>query len=134
VRVLALPITVFLLAGCGGETLTRESFRKDAESIESFAAEGAVLARDAEEGRTTGPFAAVHSDALAKSVGKVARKLEAADVGPELEQDRTRGARLAKVVENELALLHDNPRDSEIAGRVAAELEEDAKAAEELAG
>jgi hypothetical protein len=133
-RLAPLAISLFLAAGCGGGgTLSRASFQKEAESIQSVAANGALLAHDAADGRTTTPFAAIHSDDLAESVAKVSKKLESAEVEPGLEQDRGRAVRLASRIEDELAHLHDDPEDRADARRVADALEELAKAAEELA-
>jgi len=134
-RLAPLAIAVFLAAGCGGGgTLSRDSFRKEVESIQSVAAEGALLAHDAADGRTTTPFVSVHSEVLAKSAGKVARKLESATVEPGLEPDRMRAARLATNIEDELDQLDEHPDDRADARRVADELEEIAKTAKELAG
>jgi hypothetical protein len=133
-RLAPLAIAVFLVVGCGGGgTLSRDSLRKEAESVQSFATEGALLAHDAADGRTTTPFASVHSDVLAESAGKVARKLESSDVEPGLEQERGQTVRLAKRIKEELARLHDDPDDEPAARRIADELEQAAKAAEKLA-
>jgi hypothetical protein len=134
-RLAPLAIAVFLVIGCGGGgTLSRELLRKEAESIQSVAAEGALLAHDSADGRTTTPFASVHSDVLAESAGKVAQKLESADVEPGLEQERGRAARLARRIEEQLTELHDDPDDRANARRIGDELEQAAKAAEDLAG
>jgi len=134
-RLAPLAIAVSLAVGCGGGgTLSRDSLRKEAESIQSVASEGALLAHDTADGRTTSPFASVHSDVLAESAGKVAQKLESAAVEPGLEQERGRAARLATRIEEELSKLHDDLDDRASARRIADELEEAAKAAEELAG
>ena len=132
-RLAPLAISSILAVGCGGGgTLSRDSLQKEAESVQSVAAEGALLAHDAADGRTTTPFASVHSGVLAESAGKVAQKLEAADVEPGLEQDRARVLRLAARIEEELDQL--DPNDRAAAQRIADELAQVAKAAEELAG
>jgi hypothetical protein len=132
-RLAPLAIASFLAVGCGGGgTLSRDSLRKETESIQSVSAEGALLAHDAADGRTTTPFASVHSGVLAESADKVAQKLESADVEPGLEQDRARVVRLATRIEEELDQL--DPNDRAAAQRIADELEQAAKAAEELAG
>jgi hypothetical protein len=132
-RLAPLAIASFLAVGCGGGgTLSRDSLRKEAESVQSVAAEGALLAHDAADGRTTTPFASVHSSVLAESADKVAQKLESADVEPGLKQDRARVVRLATRIEEELDQL--DPNDRAAAQRIADELEQAAKAAEELAG
>ena len=132
-RLAPLAISSILAVGCGGGgTLSRDSLQKEAESVQSVAAEGALLAHDAADGRTTTPFALVHSGVLAESAGEVAQKLEAADVEPGLEQDRARVLRLAARIEEELDQL--DPNDRAAAQRIADELAQVAKAAEELAG
>jgi hypothetical protein len=133
-RLAPFAIAVSLAAGCGGGgTLSHDSLRKEAESIQSVAAEGALLAHDSADGRTTTPFVSVHSEVLAESAGKVAQKLESAAVEPGLEQDRARAERLATRIEEELDQLDEHPDDQAEAGRVADELDQAAKAAEELA-
>ena len=61
------------LAGCGGgsQTLDAEALKKQAEAIESLAAEGALLAADVSEGDTTRPFVRVHAEALGKNAETV---------------------------------------------------------------
>jgi hypothetical protein len=133
-RLAPFAIAVSLAAGCGGGgTLSHDSLRKEAESIQSVAAEGALLAHDSADGRTTTPFVSVHSEVLAESAGKVAQKLESAAVEPGLEQDRARAERLATRIEEELDRLDEHPDDRAEARRVADELDQAAKAAEELA-
>jgi small-conductance mechanosensitive channel len=133
-RLAPFAIAVSLAAGCGGGgTLSHDSLRKEAESIQSVAAEGALLAHDSADGRTTTPFVSVHSEVLAESAGKVAQKLESAAVEPGLEQDRARAERLATRIEEELDQLDEDPDDQAEARRVADELDQAAKAAEELA-
>jgi hypothetical protein len=133
-RLAPFAIVVSLVAGCGGGgTLSRDSLRKEAETIQSVAAEGALLAHDSADGRTTTPFVSVHSEVLAESAGKVAQKLESAAVEPWLEQDRARAERLATRIEEELDQLDEHPDDQAEARRVADELDQAAKAAEELA-
>jgi hypothetical protein len=132
-RLAPFAIVVSLVAGCGGGgTLSRDSLRKEAETIQSVAAEGALLAHDSADGRTTTPFVSVHSEVLAESAGKVAQKLESAAVEPGLEQDRARAERLATRIEEELDQLDEYPDDRAEARRVADELDQAAKAAEEL--
>jgi hypothetical protein len=139
-RLAPFAIAVSLAAGCGGGgTLSHDSLRKEAESIQSVAAEGALLAHDSADGRTTTPFVSVHSEVLAESAGKVAQKLESAavepglELEPGLEQDRARAERLATRIEEELDQLDEHPDDRAEARRVADELDQAAKAAEELA-
>jgi hypothetical protein len=65
------------LAGCGGgsQRLDAEALKKQAEAIESLAAEGALLAADVSEGDTTSPFVRVHAEALGKNAETVVAAL-----------------------------------------------------------
>ena len=72
------------LAGCGGgsQTLDAEALKKQAEAIESLAAEGALLAADVSEGDTTSPFARVHAEALGKNAETVVAMLAPGEAKP----------------------------------------------------
>ena len=71
-------VVSFGLAGCGGgpQTLDAEALKKQAEAIESLAAEGALLAADVSEGDTTSQFVRVHAEALGKNAETVVSMLE----------------------------------------------------------
>ena len=72
------------LAGCGGgsQTLDAEALKKQAEAIESLAAEGALLAADVSEGDTTSLFARVHAEALGKNAETVVAMLAPGEAKP----------------------------------------------------
>jgi hypothetical protein len=127
--VLALSLLLVTACGGGGEP-SAEEFKKQAESIQSFAAEGALLARDVADGRSTSPFTRVHASELAENAAQVEKKLEA---GSRL-QAWAAGARLARQVAAALEELEQAPGDAEAARRVQRELEAAAKQAEKLAG
>lgn len=130
--VLALAL---LAAGCGGGgTLTAESFEKEAESLQSFAAEGALLAADVTRGKSTAPFARVHAGELAAQAEKLGRKLAEAEAAPGVREQVARASRLAERVAAALQQLESEPGDSAGARAVQRELEEAAGAAEQMAG
>jgi len=125
---------VLTAAGCGGSaTLTEHSLRKEAEKVQSSAAEGALLAADVARGRTTEPFARIHSGKLAEQAKRVANVLRTAKA-PGLEADRRRAADTAAEVEQSLEQLHSAPTDRVLAGRLQHALVREAAAAGKLAG
>ncbi|HKH30208.1 MAG TPA: hypothetical protein VKA45_04070 [Gaiellaceae bacterium] len=69
---LVLVAVALLLAGCGEST----DPKKQAEDLGSVAAEGALLAHDAADGASTGPFTRVHSEVLREDVHKLEAKLK----------------------------------------------------------
>jgi hypothetical protein len=129
----AVLLAVALLVGCGGGEVTADSLKKDAEAVQSAAAEGALLAADAAEGRTAGPFLRVHAEELAAETAKVARKLEQAQARGAVQAKARKAFRLARDVEEALTRLAGEPDDRTTARRLRSRLEGFARAAEELA-
>ena len=109
---LVLLALALLVAGCGEST----DPKKQAEDLGSFAAEGALLAHDAADGASTGPFTRVHSEVLREDV----HKLE-----PKLKQRRL--VRLADDISSALDELPDQP------DAAARRLDDAADRADELA-
>jgi hypothetical protein len=107
-----LLVLLALVAGCGQPT----DPKKQAEDLGSVAAEGALLAHDAADDSSLGPFTRVHSEVLRKDVEKLEPKLKK----PELEQ-------LAEQITSALDSLPDHP---DAAGR---RLGDAAERAEKLA-
>jgi hypothetical protein len=116
-RTLALGVVV-VLAGCG---VPKEP-AKQAEEVHSVAAEGSLLAHEAREG-SLDTFTSEHAKALRKLLGQLR---------PAIVEQRL--ARLADDVDRSLERLATNPGDRPLAGEVERDLDEAAKAAEELAG
>jgi hypothetical protein len=85
--VLALCAVLLLLAvGCGsGGTLSANALSKQAESLQSFAAEGGLLAEDAVSGKTTRIFTREHSSYLDKAASQAETSLQTAKTEPALE-------------------------------------------------
>jgi hypothetical protein len=112
VRRALLLAALVLVAGCGQSTQPK----KQAEDLGSVAAEGALLAHDAADGSSTGPFTRVHSDVLHKDVEKLEPKLKERPL-----------VRLAAEISSALDQLPDDP---DAAGK---RLDDAADRAEELA-
>ncbi len=98
-------VLAILATGCGGGELSADALSKQAESVQSVAAEGAMLARDAAAGKATGTFTRVHSSELEKSASQAASSLESAQTQPALEPKLRRLAALAGDVSDELDRL-----------------------------
>jgi hypothetical protein len=129
----ALSALVFVLTGCGGGTLDAQSFKKEAEAIQSFAAEGALLADDVADGKSTVPFTRVHAGELTERAAKLAQTLASAEATPAVREELAEAVELAKLVTARLEELENAPGDAEAARRVRRELEAAARRAEELA-
>jgi hypothetical protein len=130
-----LAVSLLLVPACGGGgELSAEALKKEAESIQSFAAEGALLARDVADGRSTAPFARVHAAELAESAEKLAERLENVESTPATVEKLAQALFLARHVAGVLRQLERAPGNAEAARTVQHTLEAFAKGAEELAG
>ena len=129
-----LAIVVVSMAGCGGGgTLSKKDLQLQAEAVQSFAAEGALVAQDVQQGRTTDTFVRVHTEYLAKAARKVETELGSAHASGSLDQEREGASRLALLVSLNLDRLHRHPGDQALAAQLRREFEDNAAAAEELA-
>jgi hypothetical protein len=127
-------VLVVAATSCGGGgTLSNKDFQKQAEAVQSFAAEGALVAQTVQQGRTTETFVRVHTEYLAKAAGEVESELGSKHASGSLEQKREQAAKLASLVSQNLDRLHRNPGDRALAARLRLGLEDSAAAAEELA-
>jgi hypothetical protein len=86
-RVLALGVILALVgAGCGsGGRLDARAMLLQSKSVQSQAAEGALLAQDAVAGKTTRIFMREHASALHKAAAATEASLRAATTEPALE-------------------------------------------------
>ncbi len=129
-----LALVLLPVAACGGGgTLSTKAFQKQAESLQSLAAEGALVADGTAEGRTTETFVSVQTEYLRKAATKVETKLGSARASGGLEDKRKSALRLARRITDGLERLHRAPDDPMLAARVASELRDEADAAEMLA-
>jgi hypothetical protein len=126
-RAFALVVAFALLAaGCGSSgTLSASALSKESTSMQSLAAEGALLARDSAAGRTTHIYTRVHSEDLFKAASKSAQSLESAKAKPGLEARLRKVASLASKVSADLKRLGHASKAEQ--SRLARELESSAK-------
>jgi hypothetical protein len=128
---LSLWLVVLLLAGCGGGgALSKKDLQKQLEAVQSFAAEGALVADGAADERTTDIFVRVHTLYLGDGVQNVRKQVSAGHASGDLEEKRDVAIELASEVERQLKRLHESPGDQDVARSVKAQLQRDAARAE----
>ena len=134
-RGLLISAVLLAAAGCGGGgSVSQSDVNRQFEAIQSLAAEGALVADGAADGRTTDFFVRVHTGYLDDAAQRVATKLSSDQAEGAVERDRERAARLASQVADELARLSDDPGDRAGARRIEKQLRRDAALAERQAG
>jgi hypothetical protein len=95
-RLVALGVVLALVTGCGrGGELDAGALSQQAKSLQSVAAEGALLAQDAASGKTTRVYSGEHFAELRGAASQTATSLEAATTTPALDPKRRRLAVLA---------------------------------------
>ena len=104
---MAFGVVLALVSGCGGGALDADALSQQAKSLQSIAAEGALLAQDAASGETTRAFSGEHSAELRGAASSTATSLEAAATTPGLEPARRSLAALANHVTSYLDRLGD---------------------------
>jgi hypothetical protein len=114
-RVLVLGVILALLgAGCGsGGTLGAKALSQQSKSLQSLAAEGALLAQDAVSGKTTRIYKREQSSDLYKAASKAQASLKAAKTESALEPRLRQLAALAAQVSAALHRLGGAAKDEE---------------------
>ena len=130
-----IALGLLLVAGCGGGgSASQKDIQKQFEAIHSLAAEGALVADGAADGRTTDVFVRVHTGYLDQAARKIQAQLSSARASGAAERDRLRAARLASRVAEQLAMLGHDPGNNEAAHGIQRRLERDAALAQREAG
>jgi hypothetical protein len=130
-RVLVVGVMLVLLgAGCGSSKLGAKALSQEAKSLQSQAAEGALLARDAVSGKTTRIYTREHSSDLYRAASKAEASLKAARTQPTLEPELRRLAELATRISTDLQHLGGASMDEERA--LARELQAAADESEKI--
>jgi len=133
---LVLGVVVALLgAGCGGGgQLGVKALSQESKSLQSLAAEGALLAEDAVFGKTTRVYTREHSSDLCKAASQAEASLKAAKIEPAFEPKLRRLAVLAAQVRADLNRLGGASKEDEraIGRELQAAAQESQKISEEL--
>jgi hypothetical protein len=127
----AALVAVALAAGCGGPMEPQELARS-VQTLESSAAEGALLAGDVARDRTKATFARVHSRDLSETVDHEAEKLADADANGEVAVRKTEAVDLADRISQALGRLQDYPGVESEGAAAERELRRSAKRAAEI--
>jgi hypothetical protein len=124
-RLAVLCLAILVAAGCGGtSTLSEKTLQKQTETVQSAAAEGALLAADVARDRTTEPFARIHAEKLAEQAKKAAGTLRKAKLEPGLEDERRQALTKAVDVQHALERLHAEPENRVLGRRLERELQD----------
>jgi hypothetical protein len=122
---------VVLGSGCGnGAELGAASLLQRAKSLQSHAAEGALLAEDAAAGNTTAVYTREHASDLAQAAARDAASLKAAKVEAALEPKLRRLRAVATRVAVDLQRL--GTASSNAQRRLGRELEASAQASQKI--
>jgi hypothetical protein len=124
----ALLGAVAMAAGCGGPMEPQELVRS-VQTLESAAAEGALLAHDVARDRTKATFARVHSRDLSETVDHEAEKLADADAHGEVALRKSQAVDLANRISQTLGTLQVFPGDEREAAVAERQLRSSAKRA-----
>ena len=85
---LVLALVVALAAACGGQgTLGAKALGEQSKAVQSLAAEGALLAQDSADGKSTDIFRREHSNELSTAASKTEDSLANASTEPALEPE-----------------------------------------------
>jgi hypothetical protein len=114
-RVLGLGLILALVgAGCGcGGRLGAKALLQQSKSLQSEAAEGALLAQDAASGKTTGIYTREHASALYRAASQIDASLKAAKTEPALEAKLRQLAILARQISADLRRLGSASEDEQ---------------------
>ncbi len=111
-----------LLAGCNGGTVDRHALTNDAATVDSMACEGALLAHDVANGKTTSTFTREQAAALRVQASNLADALAHRKALPSIEQKVRAKAKDALRLSVTLQRLGDHASDRQGAAEVELQL------------
>jgi hypothetical protein len=111
-----------LLAGCNGGTVDRHALTNDSASVDSMACEGALLAHDVAQGKTTVYFAREQAEALRIQSSNLANALAKRKALVSIERKVRAKSKEAANLSSILQRLHDHPSDRGVAAAIERQL------------
>jgi hypothetical protein len=132
---LVLGVVVLFGAGCGGSgQLGVKALSQESKSLQSLAAEGALLAQDVAVGKTTRVYTRVHSSDLSTAASQAEALLKTAKIAPALEPKLSQLVVLAAQVRVDLNRLGGASTNEarEVGRELQAAAQESQKISEEL--
>jgi hypothetical protein len=121
-----------VVTGCRGGNVTSFRFKKDAESLQSMAEDGAITARSVTKGQATNAFTSVHAGELAEETKKLADVLGSAHPLPGLDTKTKQLVTLAREAAADLERLQHSPGNRPLARIVGSKLDKAAQQAQKL--
>jgi hypothetical protein len=122
VRFFAVAAASVVVAGCNGGTVDRHALTNDSATLDSIACEGALLATDVSQRKTTTFYAREQAEELqiqsSNLADALARRRTVAAIERKVRKKSIEAARLAAI----LGRLHDAPSDRDTAARAAEQL------------
>ena len=117
-RVIVLVVSVVIVAGCNGGTVDRHALTNDAATIDSVACEGALLAHNVAEGKTTSNYTREQAEELEIQSSNLADALAKRPALSSIEQKVRAKAKDAAELAAVLQRLQDSPSDRDVAATV----------------
>jgi len=121
---IAATLALLTLPGCGEATLDSKAVRNEAETIESLAEEGRIVADELERGELKVSFAQVHSADLAERAAREQKALEPSLATPKLQSTVTKLQSLAEDVSVQLRGIETDPREQKSLQEVVDQLDQ----------
>lgn len=134
-RLGAIVVCVFSLAvlGCGGE-IQADELSRSIDTLVSSSSEGTLLAKGVAEDRTKTTFTRVRAGELGDDVDHEAEKLNDAEAGPDLADEKRAAVALAQQISGQLGRLQVSPTDERTAVQVEGALTKLKSRSERLQG
>jgi hypothetical protein len=123
-RAFVLAALAAMFAGCNGGTVDRHALTNDAATIDSMACEGALLAQDAADGKSTAFFTREQANVLRIQSSNLANALAKRHALAAIEQRVRTKAKVAARLSATLERLHDHPSDRGVATSVERRLKQ----------
>lgn len=117
-RILAFAACATFLVGCNGGTVDRHALTNDAATLDSIACEGALLAHEVAQGKTTSNYTRGQAKELEIQSSNLADALASRPALPLIEQRVRAKAKVAAKLATTLRRLQDRPSDRDVAASV----------------
>jgi len=113
--IVATALCAVFLVGCNGGTVDRHALTNDAATVDSIACEGALLAHEVGQGKTTSNYTREQAEELEIQSSNLADALEKRPALPSIQQRVRAKARDAAKLATTLRRLGDHPSDRDVA-------------------
>jgi hypothetical protein len=122
-RLLVVAALAAVLVGCNGGTVDRHALTNDAATVDSIACEGALLAHDTAQGKSTVYYTREQAEELRIQSSNLADALSRRHALVSIEKKVRAKAKDAARLAGVLQRLHDHPSGRSVAAEVERQLE-----------